>query len=51
MIPDTTVYKYPWVSFDAWVAADKSKSHGESLPVKKGEAGEAVITAPWPYMA
>ena len=51
---DTTMYKYPWIAFEAWLATDEKEcrslhrhvtGHGEKNP------GEAVIIAPWPYMA
>ena len=50
--PDTTMYKYPWIAFQAWISTDDAESGSAHRQVTgQDDPGEAVITAPWPYMA
>ena len=49
---DTTMCKYPWIAFEAWLATDEKECRSLHRHVTgQGDLGEAVITAPWPYMA
>ena len=50
--PDTTMYNYPWIAFQAWISTDDEESGSAHRQVTgQDDPGEAVITAPWPYMA
>jgi acrylyl-CoA reductase (NADPH)/3-hydroxypropionyl-CoA dehydratase/3-hydroxypropionyl-CoA synthetase len=46
------MYNFPWIAFAAWLPTDEQEFRSSHRPARgREDPGEAVITAPWPYMA
>ena len=42
---------FPWINFQVGVPTDDQQKRSELLLANASETGDAVIVAPWPYMA
>ena len=49
---DTTMRSFPWIAFSSWISTDEAECGSmHRVASRADDPGEAVVTAPWPYMA